>query len=56
VAASKTKLNNFQPKKELHKWSRSAWSKPWHAGRMRPADSFCAAREHFGCAGHFTKS
>jgi len=22
-------------------WSNSAWSKHWHAGRMRPANAFC---------------
>jgi len=32
----------------------SAWSKHWHAGRMRPADSFCAACVCFLHAVHYT--
>jgi len=34
----------------------SARSKHWHTGRMRPADSFCAARERFLYTAYHTKS
>jgi len=37
-------------------YANSAWSKHWHAGRMRPADSYCAARERFLHAVYCTKS
>jgi len=33
----------------------TAWSKHWHAGRMRPADSFCAVHERF-CVPYITQS
>jgi len=38
------------------KWYNSAWSKHWHAGRMRPAGSYCAARERFLYAVYYKKS
>jgi len=38
------------------KCNTTAWSKHWHAGRMRPADSFCVARERFLYLIYYTKS
>jgi len=35
---------------------RTVWSKHWHTGRMRPTESFCAARERFLYAVYYTKS
>jgi len=40
----------------LHELERPAWSKHWHTGRMRTADSFCEAQERFLHAVFYTNS